>query len=188
MNLRRQFRTLAVLLLAVVCGPWTVDVSAQDWQQVKGDHFIVYYSKDAAMAKEVSKKAEIYYNKVATDLGYARHSNFWQWDKRVKIYLYATPEDFQKTTGQPAWSHGMASYMDKTIHAYETSEQFLESILPHEITHLIFRDFVGFEGQVPLWLDEGVAQWQEDAKRANARTFMRELVMNGDVFSIAKLN
>lgn len=147
----------------------------------------MYYVQNEASAREVVRKAEYYYGKIASDLGYPRYSNFWQWDKRVKIYLHASAEDFQKATGQPSWSHGMASYLDKTIHSSDTKEPFLKSILPHEITHLIFRDFVGLEGQVPLWMDEGVAQWEEADKRDAAKKFAKELVSRKNVFSIRNL-
>ena len=157
---------------------------ASEWKEEKGDHFIVYYVQDEVSAKKVVRKAEYCYNKIASDLGYSRYSNFWQWDNRVKIYLHTSVEDFQKATGQPVWSHGMASYLDKTIHSFEANEQFLNAILPHEIAHLIFRDFVGLEGQVPLWMDEGVAQWEEADKRDSAKKFVRELVSRENVFSI----
>jgi hypothetical protein len=160
---------------------------AQVWKVDKGDHFIVYYVENEASARQVVRKAEYYYDKIASDLGYPRYSNFWQWDKRVKIYLHASPEEFQKATGQPSWSHGMASYLDKTIHAFNADEPFLNSVLPHEITHLIFRDFVGFEGQVPLWMDEGVAQWEETGKRDHAKKFAKELVSRENVFNVRQL-
>ena len=160
---------------------------AEELNELKGDHFIVYYAQNEASAKEVLRQAERYYSKIADDLGYPRYSNFWSWDNRVKIYLHASMADFQKATGQPAWSHGMASYFDKTIHSFEANAKFLNSILPHEITHLIFRDFVGLQGEVPLWMDEGVAQWEEAGKREDAKKFARELVSRDNVFSIRYL-
>ncbi|MCX5687533.1 MAG: peptidase MA family metallohydrolase, partial [Candidatus Omnitrophica bacterium] len=36
------------------------------------------------------------------------------------------------------------------------------AILPHEMGHIIFREFIGFDKDaVPLWLDEGIACSQE---------------------------
>ncbi len=160
---------------------------AQEWKEEKGDHFIVFYADAIAQPKEVIRKAEFYYNRIAEDLGYARYSNFWQWDKRVKIYIHPTQEAFQKATGQQAWSHGMASYLDKSIHSIQATDNFLNSVLPHEITHLIFRDFVGLRNYIPLWMDEGVAQWEEDDKRAEALAVMPELVARGDGLTLETL-
>ena len=159
------------ILAAVLCvwSAWTAQqASAFEWREEKGDHFIVYYTKEEAFAKDVRRNAETYYTRIANDLGYTRF-NFWQWDNRVKIYIYPSEKDYQKATGQPDWSKGEANYETKSISTFEWNKEFNETLLPHEIAHLIFRDFVGFKGEVPLWLDEGVAQWQEPATRDIAR-------------------
>src|SRR3989338_3719211 len=134
---------------------------ATGWNELKGDHFIVYYQTDEKFARDVAHNAEKYYNRIADDLGYPRYSNFWQWDKRAKVYIYATDKLFREATGEAQWSHGVAIYSKKEIHTFIKSENFLDGLLPHEITHLIFRDFIGFEGEAPIWIDEGIAQWEE---------------------------
>jgi hypothetical protein len=75
----------------------------------------------------------------------------------------------------PVWSHGMADYTNKKIASYREGKDFLSSLLPHEMAHLIFRDFVGFTGEIPLWLDEGVAQWAEEEKRKEMKRKMKQL-------------
>ena len=155
---------------------------AAEWQELRGDHFITFYKSDEEFARQVAHKAETAYKRIAEDLGYARYSNFWQWDSRVKIYIYDSESDFKKMTGQPGWSEGMANYTTKQIHALNRGEGFIDGILPHEITHLIFRDFVGLEGEIPLWMDEGVAQWEEPMKRAMSKKIARYLVATGKDF------
>jgi hypothetical protein len=161
--------------------------AAEEWKEEKGDHFIVYYKEDAAFAKDAERQAEVYYNRIADDLGYPRYSNFWQWDNRVKIYVHPTEEEFQHATGRPGWTKGVAYYDTKSIVTYAWSEGFLDALLPHEITHLIFRDFVGFKGEIPLWLDEGVAQWQETKKREAAREIAFYLVRSGKHYPLREL-
>ena len=68
----------------------------------------------------------------------------------------------------------MADYRGKKIISYTWSRGFLESLLPHEMAHLIFRDFVGFRGEIPLWLDEGIAQWAESFKRDYVKTLAKQ--------------
>lgn len=156
----------------------------QDWQELKGEHFIVYFTQNSLAAKDILDKAEVCYLRIADNLGYARYSEFWIWDKRVKIYVYSERELFLKATGQPSWSEGMADYKKKQIVSYLWSKGFVSSLLPHEIAHLIFRDFVGFKGQVPLWLDEGVAQWAEEAKRKEAAVIAKQLFKDNGLFSL----
>ena len=178
------------LILVSFYSPFTNDHSralAAEWKEEKGDHFIVYYGGDPAFAKEIKRSADLYYTRIAEDLGYARHSNFWQWDKRVKIYIYPTEAAFQQATGKPAWTKGLADYNAKTIITYAWSKGFTDALLPHEITHLIFRDFVGFKGEVPLWLDEGVAQWEEPKKREIARDVAVFLIKSGKNFPLEEL-
>ena len=142
---------------------------------MKGAHFIVYFTGEESFARDVLNSAEKYYSRIAGELGYARYQDFWTWEKRCKIYVYPDHDSFLKSTGGAEWSHGMAEYSTKTIYSYAWHEGFPESLLPHEIAHLIFRDFIGFKGEVPLWLDEGVAQWEEEAKRPQMKAMVKEL-------------
>lgn len=147
-----------------------------NWQELKGDHFIVYFEKDEMLAKDVLDKAEDFYKKIADDLGYARYSKFWLWEERVKIYICQNRIEYLISTHQPAWSGGVADYANKQIVTYRWDEGFLDSFLPHEIAHLILRDFIGFNPEIPLWLDEGVAQWAEVEKRLDSERMMVKLV------------
>lgn len=157
---------------------------AQDWQELKSEHFVVYFTQDDNFAQEVLGAAEVYYQRIASDIGYPRYSAFWTWDKRVKIYIYLDQSSYLKATGQPEWSQGMADYTNKQIMGYIRSTGFIESILPHEIAHLIFRDFVGFKGEIPLWLDEGVAQWSEELRRKQIKTMAKHLYNNNSLLTL----
>ncbi len=171
MRVRKQL--IFTLLFIVLLSP-KVLCEELSWKEIKGDHFIVYYLGKDEFATNVMRKAEEYYNTIGNDLGYERRDNFWQWENRVKLYIYPTREQFLSGTAQQDWSHGFANYQKKEIRSYEWKEGFLESLLPHELTHLIFRDYVGFDGEIPVWLDEGVAQWQEPQKKAIVRQVMRQ--------------
>jgi hypothetical protein len=153
-------------------------VCAESWKQIKGEHFIVYFISNEKIAKNTLSKAEQYYQKIANELGYARYSNFWQWERRVKIYIYpdrSTYENYLKKHNYAKWSVGMANYNNKEIIGYAQSEEFLDATLPHEITHLIFRDYVG-QRNIPIWIDEGVAQWEEKGKRRFVKTKIKQLL------------
>jgi len=160
---------------------------SQNWQELKGEHFIVYFNQDEKFAQDLLDKAEVYYRRIALDLGYPRYKEFWTWEKRVKIYIYPDQTSFLKATNQPSWSYGMADYTNKQIVSFQGSKDFLDSILPHEIAHLIFRDFVGFKGEIPLWLDEGVAQWEEENKREYMKKKIKELYNKDALLSLENM-
>lgn len=170
---------------------WSIHtVCAQEqWQELKSEHFIVYYEEGASkkFAEEVASKSETYYKSIASELGYQRYSGFWTWENRVKIYIYPNKESFLNATGQNRWSEGMADYTHKAILSYAWHEGFLDALLPHEMTHLIFRDFVGFKGEVPLWMDEGVAQWMEPRKRELLVPAMRNLIQQNNILSLKQM-
>lgn len=150
-------------------------IFSQGWQKLKSDHFVVHFTSDEKFAKEILNKAEKYYRRIALELGYPRYEKFWTWENRVNIYVYPDHQSFLKATNQPSWSYGMADYTNKQIVGFQGSEKFVDSILPHEMAHLIFRDFVGFKGEIPLWLDEGVAQWAEGKNRELMKAKAKEL-------------
>ncbi|MBI4357923.1 MAG: hypothetical protein HY584_01365 [Candidatus Omnitrophica bacterium] len=137
-------------------------VLKEGWQELKNKHFKLYYlGANPVFPERVLQLAEQYYDEVAKSLGYARRSDFWLWENRALIYLYETKDEFHEATKQPAWSNGFAVLSKRTIVSFQGSEEFLESVLPHELAHLIFRDFVGGNKTIPLWMDEGLAMAQE---------------------------
>lgn len=186
MRLRTGLFFLAYALSVLVLSA----TPAHAWNELSSDHFVVYFDSDEKFVRDVLAKAEVYYTRIATELGYPRYSEFWLWDKRVKIFIHPDHQAYLKTTGQPDWSQGVADYRGKQIISYMWSSGFVESLLPHEIAHLIFRDFVGFKGEVPIWLDEGVAQWAEKDKRPIMRQIMKKkyeddaLLSMGDMMRI----
>lgn len=151
-------------------------IEQSNWQQLKGTHFIIYFVKNETLAKEILDRAEVYYKTIADDLGYARYSKFWLWGNRIKIYICPDRIGYLVATGQPLWSSGFADYKNKQIITYQWDEEFLDSFLPHEIAHLILRDFIGFNPEIPLWLDEGIAQWAEIDKRIESEQLMKKIV------------
>jgi len=162
-------------------------VAAENWQALKGKHFIVRHRGDDAMAGRVLRMAEGYYRSIAIDLGFTKYDDFWLWDKRVRIQIHHSRKDFTRATGAPPWAAGKANYQSRQIDTFNGSEEFLDSVLPHELTHLVFRDFVGFDSGIPLWLDEGVAQWEERAQRKPRMALARSLMLRNRLLPLTTL-
>ena len=159
-----------------------------EWNVEKSSHFIVYYKEAPEdFIKHVIGNSENYYHRIASDLGFNRY-NFWLWDERAKVYIYNNILDYQVATGQPFWSGGNASVKDKIISSFPYAHDFFETVLAHEMGHIIFREFVGFDNNaVPLWLDEGVASYQERSKYSQADTLVREAIGSGKFIPLEKL-
>jgi len=162
-----------------------------DWLELKGTHFIVYYGGEKPDAAKIMRSAEHYYKKIAKNLGYERLHNFWLFDGRCRIYVYPSRELFHQFQPQaPAWSGGFAEYEEKKIIGFIDGPDFVKTALPHEIAHLILRDYLdsrGTSGNVPMWLDEGVALSQETLRRPALEEMVWKSFQNRTFIPIDKL-
>ncbi|MBI4550575.1 MAG: hypothetical protein HY714_06580 [Candidatus Omnitrophica bacterium] len=146
------------------------------WTPLKGKHFIVYMEAESGRAgaeflyfgQSVLKEAEKHYQKIASAIGHSSYQDPWLWDRRCAVYIYASKRSYLKGARMPGWSNAAASFENvPTIRAYLGADDFLGTQLPHEITHLLMRQFVGVgNASVPRWIDEGVALWFEESGRA----------------------
>jgi hypothetical protein len=176
-------------LLVILISYNVVHATEDDWKKASSTHFLVYYKNAPEdFIKQLIDKSEDYYNKIAQDLGFTRF-NFWLWENRAKIYIHDNPQEFQSATGQPAWSAGCAEVNTKIIHSFPYAQGFTETILPHEMGHIVFREFVGFDNpSIPLWLDEGVAAYEEHSRYISADIITREAIRTGKFINLVRLS
>ncbi|MEI6437612.1 MAG: peptidase MA family metallohydrolase [Candidatus Omnitrophota bacterium] len=161
-------------------------IAAVEWRDMKAEHFIVYYKKaPMRFVESTLTRAEENYRRTATCLGFTRYKG-WTWEGRAKIYIYDDAADYKASSGI-GWSAGSVLTGSKTISSYPAAHGFFDSTLPHEIGHIIFRDFIGSEAVVPLWLEEGVAMYQEESGRWGADNDVRRAMAEEKFISLADL-
>jgi len=168
--------------------PLVVCAADLPWQVFKSTHFLISYkgAKESQL-NELAEKAETYYNNITEDLGFNRF-NFWTWENRARIYLFDSQQEYMKATGDPSWSAGQAQMSSKLIQTFITAKGFLNNVLPHEMAHIIFREMVGFNNPgIPLWLDEGVATFQE-GKGSFIKSDLASKMLRGNFLSLNDLN
>jgi len=176
--------TLIIILVSVL---GTMPVLAAEWKEYKRQHFIVYY-KNAPFdfVETVEKTSGQYYLDITSNMGFTRYKG-WNWDERAKIYIYDNADDYVISGKQARWSHGVASPRDKVIRTFPSAHGFFDSTLPHELGHIIFREFVGFKARIPAWFEEGVAMYQEKARRWGAHDAVRKAIAEGTFKSLDEL-
>lgn len=181
-------RCILTFLIFSLCLSFTL-ANTDDWSTEKSTHLIVYYKnapKD--FIEQLIEKSEYYYDKIADDLGFRRY-DFWLWDNRAKIYIHDDAGAYQAATNQPGWSSGCAIIKEKVIHTFPYAKGFFETTLPHEMGHIIFREFVGFDNQaVPIWLDEGVASYQENRIYSMAHRLVTEAIATNKFINLESLS
>lgn len=171
-------KKLFLFLVILFSFSWGIcaEVDSSLWQTEKSQHFIIYYQEDTTgFVKELINQAENYYNSIVDELGFRRF-DFWSWDNRAKIYLYKNNSSYIKDSRRAAWSGAMVSVKTRTIKTYIGQNNFFDSILPHEMTHIIFREFIGDRNDLPLWLDEGIASSQEKTSLANRLGIAKNII------------
>ena len=189
-HLENIMRPLLCLGMLVFIPPaYAEDVAGDNWQQMQGEDFIIYYRADVPddFVQTTMDCAEDEFKRVMDDLGIAPYEN-WSLDRRASIYIYSDQEDFVKNGHQVLWSHGAAFARAKVIKTFPEAQGFFDAILPHELGHIVFREFVGFTRYVPLWFEEGMAVYQEKAKRLGAKKAVKEAIENGQFIPLSKLS
>lgn len=158
------------------------------WIKKQSNHFEIWYTfnEDAALARKILRDAERAYQTTAAHIGYTRYDGYWTWDERVRIILFPDQISFTQITRQPPWTRGYASrhselFKSKVIVTYRQEEMFLEEILPHEVSHLVLHDYIGFDKNIPWWFDEGVAQLSEESKVRRLQSRMKVLAQKDQV-------
>ena len=184
MKILKTFCCLLFFILGAAVCAFSKD---KIWNEEKSSHFEIFYKtapKD--FVKNVEKMAEHYYDDIYDNLGLG-HYQSWSWDDRAKIYIYDDEDDYVQNAGQFAWSHGVASPQGKMIRTFPSAHGFFDSTLPHELGHIVFREMVGFQTDVPLWFEEGVAMFQEQAKRFGSHKAVQEAIKNGKFIPLDEL-
>ncbi len=157
-----------------------------DWRIRETKNFSVFY-KDLSQAKLVSDKAEYYFEKIAYDLNYEREIKT---DRKCEVYIVETKEaweEFLKKVGlNPALIGGFVSnYKEREIFLCGSSPEYLVVAFPHELTHLIFREFAGGK-EIPLWLNEGLANY-EGAIMSFSNELLEDRIREGKHILIGEL-
>lgn len=174
-----------IVALVLVIGP---EAFAADWSVVKTKHFIVKHQGTKTFAQTVAREAEVLYVSVSRkSLGFKRYDNFWLWEDRATIFLYPSHAAYLAGTGAPKWTAGKAVYSKREIHSFVGSGTFVSDILPHEMTHLIFREATDASAAVPLWVHEGLAQWHEPSKRRRYEEGLRIAASRGQLIPLSVL-
>jgi hypothetical protein len=177
-----------ILLLFILFSPLLgSSLSASEWREEKSEHFIIYFrNAPEGFVRNTVNRAEEIYRKTATTLGITRYKG-WTWDKRVKIFIYDNDRDYKANAGY-GWSGGIVNPDARTISTFPSASGFFDSLLPHELGHIVFREYLGPKAVVPLWLSEGVAMFEEEGGRIGADEEVRFAIEKGRFISLQELS
>jgi hypothetical protein len=120
-------------------------------------------------ARLVSESAERDYQRIMVD------TNLFSFQQRAlyQIVVYATQAEYRQKTGQPEWSGGCS--VGSSIFTYAGPQ--MTTTIAHEMTHLIWFEFMQRQTMDHRWVNEGLAVYEEIKAAGPGR---------GDPFALAR--
>jgi len=155
------FENLSDRMLTTL-GKKALQVRPTEWKHGESEHF-VYHFFDRPTASAVSVEAEFAYRVIAMELD--RDTSTWE--RKCHLFLFDDANDwkaFQKFGGLDPWTGGIHSEGALFVLRH-TGPKTDNNTLPHEITHLVLFRFFG--PGIPLWLNEGFAEFAASRCRAS---------------------
>ncbi|MEA3307559.1 MAG: hypothetical protein U9Q34_07220, partial [Elusimicrobiota bacterium] len=118
------------------------------------------YSSDTA--EKYSRLCERHYQRIMGDMGMYSFVP----SRPYNIVIYKDAREYMLKTNQPNWSGGIT--YGNAILIYE--DEYAGAILAHEMTHLIFNEFMALSQAAGFtWLNEGLAVYEEMRSNPKAR-------------------
>lgn len=106
--------------------------------------------------------------------------------ERIPVVLYSS-EDFHDVTQTPGWTAGVYDGRIKLPVGglAETDRDMLERTLRHEYAHVLVHRLA--RGRCPVWLNEGVAIWSEEARDGDRADWALQSIAGQRLFRLADL-
>ncbi len=156
-----------------------------DWRSLtEGQLTLFWYEGDDSFAQELMNASEQGLARLTWDVGpYA--------EKPIKIYIYASASDLQGAMIFPQeWTGGVA-FTEFGIIAIGISTNNLDwgkEALVHELTHLVVHQAIFSPyGELPTWLDEGLAMYNQGELSPYFRGYLDEAVSEDKLISVRSL-
>lgn len=133
-----------------------IDAPEFKWRHAQTEHFVLHF-ENGIFAAKVARMAEFFHRFIADDLGGLAD----RVEGRSHIFIFRNAKDWtlfltQYHRGGLEWSFSMVQgpvmYLQQAADIGSSAE-----VLGHEMTHLVLNRLV--EGEIPLWLNEGLAEW-----------------------------
>lgn len=204
MNIPQFLRRFSVLLIiAVFVGGVIQEAKAQyfsfgknrvqykdfDWRYIQSDHFDVFYyeSKNYDLANFTAYALEAALKQLSQDFDH-------QIADRIQVIIYDSHNDFSQTNvvPLPADAEGIGgvtdAYKNRITMPFNGNFEEFRSTLHHELEHAVINDMFyggnvqsrlsGNALQIPLWFNEGMAEYSSLGWDTNTDMWIRDATIN----------
>lgn len=156
-----------------------------DWNSLTSDQVALFWYEGAqSFAQELLDAAHDALERLANDIGVSL-------EQAVKIYVYASSRDLQGALVYPQeWTGGVAfsHYGTIAIGISPGSLEWGERAIAHELGHLVvYQAVFGPYGNLPRWLDEGLAMDAEGDLRSDLQEQLDRAITDDTLFSVCSI-
>src|ERR1041385_512389 len=181
-----------------VFGKNKVQYKQFDWYFIQSAHFDVYFSQGGeSLADFTADIAESSYSSISKSFRY-------QLTNRVPIVVYNSHNDFQQTNVVSEYlEEGIGGvtelFKNRVVLPFEGDYKKFRHVIHHELVHAVINDM--FYGgsiqsiiannitlQLPLWFNEGLAEYEALKWDTNSDMFMRDATIHEYLAPIDYLN
>jgi len=179
-----------IILIFLFSNQLSLESAKVEERELRSEHFIIRYHKDVEQnyIYKVKEICENFYRKITQEFDLIRDKP-WLWENRAVVYIAKDKQDYLNRFMCPSWSQGCVNCYRKIIYTYPNQRRFV-SIVAHELTHIIFREYIG--RNLPLWIDEGVAVYMETKYSKNTNkvnfAFLKKTIEEDNYIPFSKLN
>jgi Tol biopolymer transport system component len=168
------------------------------WYFIQTNHFDIYFSDGGEyLANFTAAAAESAYTMISNDFRY-------QINNRISIMVYNSHNDFQQTNVVSEYlEEGIGGvtelFKNRMVIPFEGSFRQFRHVIHHEMVHAVLNDmFYGgslqsiisnnIRLQLPMWFNEGLAEYESLKWDTNSDMFMRDATIHTYLVPINYLN
>ncbi|MEX1010590.1 MAG: BamA/TamA family outer membrane protein [Balneolaceae bacterium] len=183
-----------------VFGKNRVQYEAFDWRFIQTDHFDIYYydEKNYHLAQFTAETVESSLQQLMADFGHTLTD-------RIPVIIYDSHSDFSQTNvvDLPVDAQGIGGVTDKfknrMTQPFMADYADFRRTLQHELAHAVVNDMYYGGGiqsimrhniqlQIPLWFEEGLAEYLALGWDTQTDMYMRDAVINNYLPPLAQLS
>lgn len=128
------------------------------WQHAQTDRFVFHFERKT-FALKVARMAEFLFDHIAGELNAPAQDAA----PRSHIFIFRSPKDWQqfiRASGmKEEWAFSVVRGPEMFLQQADGTAES-GGVLAHEMTHLVINRL--FPRRLPLWLNEGMAEWYEE--------------------------
>ncbi len=163
-----------------------IEDNRYEWQSLTRDKISLYwYEGDDAFAGKLMTAAQQALDRVSRDTGV-------ELEKTASIYIYANSRDLRGSMIFPQeWTGGVAftRYGTVAIGIEPDNLEWGSRVIAHEFTHLVIHQMIfNPYGDLPTWLDEGLAMYAEGEMQPYMMSLLKESIEEDSLISVRSLS